>query len=111
VNLQCVKCADAFECPVFIGYCPDCIEHFANLRNRVHAAQNPRPGMCVDGKFVDEGPATVLNPVTEETVCGLCGSDEIESGYGLGSGQGMGSYNFCGGCNSFLDFSEDRDEE
>ncbi len=109
MNLTCEKCGNGFESPTFIGYCAECQGVIAQQRAAIHERQHPAQGICADGKFCppEECPRTVTDPVTEKQVCGLCGSDEIEPGYGLGSGHGMGSYNFCFGCNHFLDFHED----
>lgn len=110
MELNCIRCAAAFDAPRKIGYCPDCIQHFADVRDGVHARQRPAPGVICDGKFADEKecPQTIESE-TGRQACGLCGSEEVEAGYGLGSGHGMGCYNFCTDCNSFLDFSEDRE--
>lgn len=54
-------------------------------------------------------PFAITDPVANRQVCGCCGSDELEPGYGLGTGYGMGSYAFCLGCSRFLDFHEDSE--
>jgi hypothetical protein len=111
MELNCIRCKQAFDSGVARGYCDACVEHFKNLRKGIRAKQNPRPDVFADGQFAQpkECPESVLDPARDDlTVCGLCGSEELESGYGLGSGYGMGSYNWCHGCHSFLDFSEDR---
>lgn len=112
MNLICIRCDAAFENSITRGYCDACLQHFADVRDGIHASQRPAPGVCADGKFADEKecPQSVFDPVSNKNVCGLCGSDEIEMGYGLGTGFGMGSYNFCHACNHFLDFSEDTGE-
>lgn len=112
MNMQCVRCETNFDDATFRGYCDGCKLHFTEVRQKVHARQRPQPGVCADGKFAEpkECPQSVLEPFTGRYVCGLCGSDELEPGYGIGGGYGMGSYNFCGGCNNFLDFSEDAGE-
>jgi hypothetical protein len=110
VNLECVGCDAAFEAPTFRGYCPECIEGFEKQRENVHKRQRPAPGVIADGKFARGSPETVYSPVAGRQVCGLCGSAEIEPGYGLGSGYGMGVYTFCNECYAFLDFSEDTGE-
>ena len=111
MQITCQRCDTAFEAPTFCGYCDGCKEHFANVRKKVHARQRPAPHVCADGKFAPEEdcPQSLLNPITNGLVCGLCGSNEISPGYGLGTGHGMGSYNFCEDCNSVLDFVEDTE--
>ena len=110
--LQCERCLNNFEAEIFLGYCEACKSAFAANREGVHAKQRPMPGVFADGKFSDERlcPKSVVNPLTEESVCGLCGSDELDAGYGIGGGYGLGCYNFCTECGTFLDFCEDRDE-
>ncbi len=109
--LKCQNCDKEFEAAIFVGLCTDCVEEHAEDRERVHAMQHPAPGVCADGKFTDKKcPSSVFDPVSGQNVCPLCGSSEIEAGYGLGGGYGMGSYNFCAECNTFLDFCEDTDE-
>jgi hypothetical protein len=111
MNLQCERCNKPFENAIFRGYCEECLSHFALVRQKVARCQRPAPGICADGKFIsEEPPHTVYDPVRARNVCGLCGSDDVHAGYGLGSGYGMGTYNFCEGCNSFLDCVEDYDE-
>lgn len=110
MNLQCIRCNATFDADRYRGYCDDCIAHFQEVRKGVHRKQRPAPGVWADGKFTAEPcPVSVFDPVSECNVCGLCGSDRIESGYGLGGGYGMGSYNFCFDCNNFLDFCEDME--
>lgn len=112
MQLTCVRCEDAFENEIFLGYCPECIEHFRTVSASVNRCQNPTPDMHLDGKFTDDpGPQTVLDSFSGRAVCGLCGSDEVQSGYGLGSGRGIGSYSFCMNCNTFLDFCPDMEDE
>lgn len=109
---MCERCEQPFEGAAFVGYCPECVAWFREGRKKAHAAANPAPGMHLSGKFqdVDRCPRTVENPVTEEQVCGLCGSDDLEPGYGFAGGFGLGVYTFCCGCNAVLDFSEDTGE-
>lgn len=52
-------------------------------------------------------PITVWDEKAEMTACNLCGSHDIESGYGMAGGGGPGLYNFCNGCNRVLDKSPD----
>lgn len=112
MNLTCERCSKPFDAVAFRGYCDNCQAFFRSVRDQVHRAQRPAPGVLADGKFrpEDECPHTVYDPVRQANVCGLCGSDQIEMGYGLGTGHGMGSYNYCMECYSFLDFSEDGGE-
>lgn len=109
MNLTCIDCAADFEADTMRGYCSECIARFAKQREYVHARQRPARNVFADGKFATECPQTVMDPVAGKQVCGLCGSDELQQGYGLGSGYGMGGYTFCEGCDSFLDFSEDTE--
>lgn len=52
-------------------------------------------------------PVTVWSETLERNVCGLCGSADIEAGYGLAGGGGCGMYNFCNRCQRVLDKSPD----
>lgn len=109
MNLTCERCSSEFDADRFRGYCPGCVQLFSDEREAVHARQRPSPNVFADGKFTDKAcPQTVFDPVAEHQVCGLCGSEDIEHGYGIGSGYGCGVYMFCNDCNNFLDFSEDR---
>lgn len=109
MNLTCIGCNKPFEVAAFRGYCDECIEAFNRKRDHIHASQHPAPNVFADGKFATESPKTAVDPVTGQQVCGLCGSDEVSMGYGLGSGFGMGSYTFCENCYAFLDFCEDAE--
>lgn len=92
------------------GYCDECIELWQKQRDAIHKRQRPAPGVYADGKFAKgESPQTLYDPVSGRNVCGMCGSDDIVQGYGLGSGHGMGAYTFCQECYAFLDFVEDRE--
>lgn len=112
VNLQCLRCKNDFESDCVLAYCDDCKSAFDRNREGIHDKQRPLPGVFADGKFADENtcPVSVIHPVTEQSVCGMCGSGELEPGYGVGSGFGFGAYSFCCGCNRFLDFREDCGE-
>ena len=100
----CEKCNILDAVPPAL-WCPGCIHEFREFRKSINRRQNPAPGMHCVGKFTtDESPQTV------DGQCPLCGSYEIEAGYGLGSGYGCGVYNYCCGCDTFLDFSEDSGE-
>lgn len=109
MNLKCIECEAEFEGARFRGYCDDCIQAFAQKREKVHRCQHPAKGICADGKFVEGSAQTCLDPVSKKEVCGICGSSEIEPGYGLGSGYGIGSYVFCEECYAFLNFCEDAE--
>ena len=52
----------------------------------------------------------MFDEIRQRDVCGLCGSDAIESGYGFAGGFGLGSYVICTDCWTVMDFFEDRDE-
>jgi ribosomal protein S27AE len=112
MNLTCERCQKPFDNATWRGYCDDCLVFFQSVRDRVNKAQHPEPNVCADGKFAPESdcPHSFYNPVADRQACGLCGSTEIEQGYGLGSGHGMGVYMWCNDCEHFLDFSEDRGE-
>lgn len=111
--LKCEHYDGAFEGAAFVGYCPQCVAWFKEDRKIAHAAQNPMPGVHCDGKFVEEDrcPRTVnSSAATRGRVCGLCGSEDLEPGYGFAGGFGLGMYTFCCGCDTVLDFSEDSGE-
>lgn len=112
MNLTCERCEQPFEHSTFRGYCDDCREHFAGVRESVHAKQLSQPGVIACGQFAEQQdcPRTAWDPVSNLNCCGLCGSPNVEAGYGFGGGYGLGSYQFCFDCNNFLDFSEDTDE-
>jgi hypothetical protein len=111
MTLTCIGCEEEFEAAAFRGYCDECIAGFKTQREHVHQKQNPAPGVHACGKFTQgESPKSVWDPTSERNVCGICGGEEIESGYGLGGGYGCGSYNFCHECYAVLDFSEDTGE-
>ncbi len=105
----CIRCNSEFDAANPRGYCDACVAHFAEVRSGIHRRQRPAPGVICDGKFSEDCPQTVTDPITQKLLCGLCGSDEVEMGYGLGSGYGMGSYQFQQNCNSFLDFHEETE--
>lgn len=65
---------------------------------------------CTANRAIDPEAVTVWDDDRQRNVCGLCGSAEIEPGYGLAGGGGCGSYNFCRGCYRVLDKSEDKGE-
>lgn len=109
---KCTRCTAPFDFEKLRGYCDSCIQHFNDQSQKICNIQHPGPGLCLDGVFVDskECPTTIMNESHTGLLCGLCGSDQVESGYGIGSGYGMGCYNFCFECNTFLDFIEDPDD-
>lgn len=113
--MQCERCKQPFEGDTFVGYCPGCVDFHRNAKRELAAIQNPRKGMHLDGEFIkpdaEPGPKSVMDPVTRDMVCGLCGSKEIEPGFGLGTGYGMAVYNFCEGCNTFIDVQPCNDDE
>lgn len=112
MNLTCERCSASFEADDFLGYCPDCRDHFRGERGKAHDRANPAPGVHCTGKFLEgeNCPRTVFNPVSGRNVCGLCGGGEIDQGYGFAGGYGLGVYNFCLSCNAVLDFSPDSGE-
>ena len=110
MNLTCTKCNAEFEHDVFIGWCPECQESHKMDRSTVADKTNPMPGAHAVGKFTNrECPASVHNPFNNENVCCLCGCPDLSMGYGFAGGYGLGSYNYCLGCGSILDFSEDKE--
>jgi len=52
-------------------------------------------------------PSTVYDEDRNANVCNLCGSADVEAGYGMAGGGGPGMYNFCNGCQRVLDKSTD----
>lgn len=110
--LACERCGSEFEHPKFVGYCLACADFFRESREVARKAARPAPGVHLSGKFLDTDrcPRTVQNVFTEEPVCGLCGCDELENGYGFAGGFGLGLYTACCGCKAILDFSEDTGE-
>lgn len=68
------------------------------------------PGfICCGGGPIDKEAVTVWDEDKQRSVCNLCGSDRIESGYGLGGGGGPGLYNYCCSCERILDKRPDAD--
>lgn len=107
--LLCRRCERSFDAATARGYCDECVSKFREERTAIHRRQRPAPGVFADGKFAPDWQCPQSFSDGDRQVCGLCGSDELEQGYGLGSGYGMGSYTFCLGCNTFLDFHEDSE--
>lgn len=101
MKLVCIECDESFESAIARGYCDGCVDRFREQRKHVHQRQHPAPNVLADGKFAKGSPQSVEDPINGKQICGLCGSDELDPGYGLGS------YTFCMGCNNFLDFHED----
>ncbi len=109
MHLTCVRCGKDFEAGRFRGYCDDCVCFFGSVRDQVHKAQNPRPGVHACGAFTKVVPESVGDPVTAQQVCGLCGG-KTECGHGFASGAGLGVYTFCTECYATMDFREDTGE-
>lgn len=109
MNLVCVRCSQSFHAGMLRGYCPACVKHFREQRKAIAEKQHPSPNVLLDGKFADakECPKSVSVPEKKREVCGLCGSDSIDPGYGV-TGYGFGSYDYCLGCETFLNFHEDK---
>lgn len=59
------------------------------------------------GGPIDKEAVSVWDEERQANVCGLCGSDSLHAGYGLGGGGGIGAYNWCNGCQRILDKKED----
>ena len=106
MELNCERCGEVFDSGLFRGYCDECVEFFDGQIELIHKRSNPSPGVHCVGRFNEgmEHPHTVFSGVAN--VCGCCGSDQIDPGYGYAAG-GLGTYNFCHDCGKFLDFSED----
>lgn len=71
-------------------------------------SDNKRPVFVCGGGPIDPKAVTVWDEKRQRNVCALCGSDDIQPGYGLGGGGGIGGYNWCNGCERILDKSEDK---
>ncbi len=113
IEMYCVRCNEVFADDRTRGYCDACVDAYRGRREQVDAKREPEPGVLVDGVFCKslECPVTVYAEERDnEQVCGLCGSNEIDAGYGIGTGYGCGSYMYCHDCQSFLDFNEDTGE-
>lgn len=65
---------------------------------------------CGGGK-PDPKAVSVYDPERNANVCGLCGSADLEAGYGLGGGGGIGAYNYCQSCERILDKRLDTSDE
>lgn len=109
MELTCIRCNEQFDNGEFRGYCDSCLGFFSDQREYVHQRQNPAPGVHACGTFIKEGPKTCEHPVSGNQVCGVCGGDDLDHGYGFAGGQGLGMYQFCNECYAFLDFVEDRE--
>lgn len=109
--LYCINCGNEFVNYRVVGYCSKCLADYDAMRAGVHQRQRPEPGAFADGKFAEPIQCLQTIPIREAAiggnVCGRCGSDDLNQGYGLGSGYGIGTYIFCGECHEFLDFSPD----
>jgi hypothetical protein len=111
MTLTCVRCQGEFEESTFRGYCPGCVEHFRGQADRSRRARHPVPGVHLNIRMLEAGdcPLAAVNPATGQSVCGLCGSDELEPGYGFAGGFGLGVYTCCSDCHAVLDFSPDEE--
>lgn len=113
MNLECQNCGESFENAITIGYCPECIADYQAKRqarrDKQQAVTASLGAFHVAGKWGDpkETPRSVFCEISQRNVCGLCGSDQLEGGYGYAGGFGLGGYNFCLDCNEVQDFSED----
>ena len=106
--MKCGRC-DEKEAEPGTLYCFECKESFRGERGAAQDRVNPMPGVHAVGKFnKGESPKTFFNGVAN--VCGMCGSDEIEAGYGFAGGFGLGVYQCCMDCYAIMDFSEDSGE-
>lgn len=81
---------------------------FPETELRGRPMNNDVPGIACGGGPVDEKAVSVWDAERGRNVCGLCGSDDLQPGYGLGGGGGIGAYNWCESCQRILDKSEDK---
>lgn len=109
--VNCSRCESSFSCDTWRTYCPQCVEMFADNRVRAEQAQRPLPNVICSGKIIDPAdcPKSAVEPVTGRVVCGLCGSDQLNSEYGFCC-HGLGVFHRCWGCGTALNFIEDGDE-
>ena len=108
--MDCIRCGQPFEAYPPRGYCDACKAVFLERRELIHEKQNPAPGVHACGKFTkQEGPRSYYDHDRQVNACGLCGSPELEGGYGFAGGGGCGVYNACMECFAILDFSEDTE--
>lgn len=112
MELTCKRCHSTFDSGVTLAYCEECRRFFHEQQIMRINAQNPRPGLHITGKFLEprQCPGTTWCDVSDSQICGLCGSDELDTGYGYAGGYGLGCYNYCMACNSVLDFCEDMSD-
>ena len=109
--LTCVRCESPFEHPTIRAYCDDCVAEWREQAWKTHKSQNPSPALHLTIKIAGQTlPLSIEDPVSGKRVCGLCGSDQLDLGYGFAGGCGLGSYRFCMECEAFLDFHEDTGE-
>lgn len=102
--MTCSRCDNEAEPGTL--YCFDCKEQFRGNTQAANERADPAPGVHLTGKLNNgECPKSFFNGVSN--VCGMCGQDELEPGYGFAGNYGLGSYNYCGECMTVLDFSED----
>jgi NMD protein affecting ribosome stability and mRNA decay len=113
MRLDCQKCGEEFENANTIGYCDDCRASYdAKQRarsERQETATQAAGAFHIAGKWGDakESPRSAWDEISQRQVCGMCGSSELEPGYGYAGGFGLGSYQFCLDCCVVQDFSED----
>lgn len=106
--MECIRCGQEFHAWPPRGYCDPCKAVFLERRELIHSKQNPAPGVHACGKFTkQEGPRTYYDADRGVNACGLCGSPDLEMGYGFAGGMGLGGYTCCTECYAILDFSED----
>lgn len=121
----CLRCKAPFDVPSAFrlnsgpAYCPDCM---ARMRDAVRSSPQGYVSCKAFSAFVDGGEVPKDDTLVPRTysgiaegedharrLCGVCGSAGVESGYGH-TPYGLGCYNFCLECHSYLDFSPDGEE-
>ena len=108
MEMTCLRCDETFDSGVFRGYCDECVDFYRGVVKEVRERENPAPGVMCHGKFTNEPtPETVFDPIRGKAVCGICGSEDVDPGYGFAAGRGIGAYMFCNDCYAFMDFCED----
>lgn len=112
-KLECNKCGCEFENAVTVGYCNDCLEAYRAMRQARRDRQDLATFLAgashIAGKWGDakDCPRSAFDEITQKQVCGLCGCDQVEPGYGYAGGFGLGSYLICLECYEVQDFTED----
>lgn len=113
--LTCQKCDSEFENANVVGYCESCREDYARMRQERHdkqaVATEAIGAIHIAGRWGDpkESPQSAFDEISQRQVCGMCGSDELECGYGFAGGFGLGSYMCCCECWTIQDFHEDME--